>query len=109
MAKMPPTTATMNLTASLSSMKNMDNSPERQSIIDKMMEIARRDAPWAWGLFPKQFSLHHSWVKNSKPNLMANNTLKYQRIDPELRTELQKQWNRPVRLATLCHRDHSWY
>ena len=61
------------------------------------MKIARHDAPWAWGFFPKQFSLHHSWVKNSKPNLMANNTLKYQRIEPALRTELQNQWNRPVR------------
>ena len=78
-------------------MKSMDNSPLRQSIINEMMEIARHDAPWAWGFFPKQFSLHHGWVKNSKPNLMANNTLKYQRIDPALRTELQNQWNRPVR------------
>ncbi len=78
-------------------MKNMDNSPQRQSIINEMMKIARHDAPWAWGFFPKQFSLHHSWVKNSKPNLMANNTLKYQRIEPALRTELQNQWNRPVR------------
>jgi oligopeptide transport system substrate-binding protein len=78
-------------------MKSMENSPLRQSIINEMMEIARHDAPWAWGFFPKQFSLHHSWVKNSKPNLMANNTLKYQRIEPALRTELQNQWNRPVR------------
>jgi oligopeptide transport system substrate-binding protein len=78
-------------------MKSMENGPLRQSIINKMMEIARHDAPWAWGFFPKQFSLHHSWVKNSKPNLMANNTLKYQRIEPALRAELQNQWNRPVR------------
>jgi len=78
-------------------MKSMENSPLRQSIINEMMEIARHDAPWAWGFFPKQFSLHHSWVKNSKPNLMANNTLKYQRIEPALRTELQNQWNHPVR------------
>ena len=78
-------------------MKSMENSPLRQTIINEMQEIARRDAPWAWGFFPKQFSLHHSWVKNSKPNLMANNTLKYQRIEPLLRAELQNEWNRPVR------------
>ena len=78
-------------------MKNMDNSPARQSIINEMMEIARHDAPWAWGFFPKQFSLHHAWVKNSKPNLMANNALKYQRIEPAMRAELQNKWNRPLR------------
>ncbi|MGB5179312.1 MAG: ABC transporter substrate-binding protein [Gammaproteobacteria bacterium] len=78
-------------------MKSMENSPLRQSIINEMMEIARHDAPWAWGFFPKQFSLNHGWVKNSKPNLMANNTLKYQRLEPALRAALQAEWNRPVR------------
>jgi ABC-type transport system substrate-binding protein len=77
-------------------MKNMENGPPRQAIIDRMMDIARHDAPWVWGFFPKQFSLHHSWVKNSKPNLMANNALKYRRLDPALRLELQNEWNRPV-------------
>ncbi len=78
-------------------MKSMENSPLRQSIINEMMEIARHDAPWVFGFFPTQFSLHHSWVKNSKPNLMANNTLKYQRLEPALRAQLQNEWNRPVR------------
>ena len=45
---------------------------------------------------PKQFSLHHAWYKNAKPNLMANNGLKYRRILPELRAELQSSWNRPI-------------
>ena len=49
------------------------------------------------GYFPKDFSLHHSWYMNAKPNLMANNALKYRRIDPELRAHLQAQWNQPVR------------
>ncbi|MDH4101420.1 MAG: ABC transporter substrate-binding protein [Nitrospirota bacterium] len=77
-------------------MKNMDNGPERQVIIDKMVEIARRDAPWLWGFNPKSFALYHEWYKNAKPNLMANNTLKYIRIDPATRAAKQKEWNRPV-------------
>jgi ABC-type transport system substrate-binding protein len=77
-------------------MKNMDNSPERQAIIDRMLEILRRDAPWSWGFFPKGFSLHHSWYRNVKPNLMANNTLKYKNIDPIERDEKRKAWNPPV-------------
>jgi ABC-type transport system substrate-binding protein len=84
-------------------MKNMDNGPQRQDIINRMTAIAQHDAPWLWGLNPKQFSLNHVWYKNEKPNLMANNALKYQRIDPALRARLQAEWNRPVRwpLAVL--------
>ncbi|MFL6652986.1 MAG: ABC transporter substrate-binding protein, partial [Sulfurifustaceae bacterium] len=61
-------------------MKNMENGPARQAIIDEMVAIARRDAPWIWGLHPKNFLLEHVWVHNTKPNHMANNTLKYLRI-----------------------------
>lgn len=77
-------------------MKNMENTPERQAIIDRMLEIVRRDAPWASGFHPKQFGLHHAWRHNIKPNLMANNTLKYSKIDPDLRARLRQAWNRPV-------------
>ena len=31
-----------------------------------------------------------------KPNLMANNTLKYKRINPELRKEKRVIWNNPI-------------
>ncbi|MCI5147774.1 MAG: peptide ABC transporter substrate-binding protein, partial [Candidatus Electrothrix sp. AR3] len=77
-------------------MKNMANSPERQKIIEQMVEIARRDGPWLWGLHPKNFSLYHSWHHNAKPNLMAHNTLKYRRINSEQRAQLREEWNRPV-------------
>jgi len=77
-------------------MKNMDNSPERQAIINNMVDIARKDSPWLWGLHPKSFSLHHSWYNNSKPNLMANNTLKYKRIEPAERADKRDAWNKPI-------------
>jgi len=38
----------------------------------------------------------HSWVYNAKPNHMANNRLKYLRIDPIKRAKLRAAWNRPV-------------
>ncbi|VAX08928.1 ABC transporter, substrate-binding protein (cluster 5, nickel/peptides/opines) [hydrothermal vent metagenome] len=82
--------------AFFNTMKNMDNSPERQIIINKMVEIARQDAPWVFGFHPKAFSLHHAWYKNVKPNLMANNTLKYKRLDPQLRKLKRTEWNPPV-------------
>jgi hypothetical protein len=49
-----------------------------------------------WGFHPKDFSLHHAWVRNTKPNLMANNTLKYVRIDPKLRVTRRQEWNQPI-------------
>lgn len=77
-------------------MKTMSNSLERQDVINKMVEIVRRDAPWLWGFHPVGFSLHHAWYKNAKPNLMANNTLKYTRIEPRLRAEKRTAWNQPI-------------
>lgn len=77
-------------------MKDMENGPERQQVIDAMLEIVRRDAPWIFAYYPKSFGLTHGWVMNVKPNLMANNTLKYRRIDPTLRKARRAEWNRPV-------------
>ena len=77
-------------------MKDMDNGPERLAVIEQMLEIVRRDAPWIFAYYPKSFGLRHDWVKNVKPNLMANNTLKYRRVDPALRAEKRDEWNRPV-------------
>jgi len=74
----------------------MTDGPKRQQIIELMTEIVRRDAPWIWGYHPKTFTLHHDWYFNSKPNLMANNTLKYRRIDPRLRLEKRREWNKPI-------------
>ncbi len=76
-------------------MKAMENGPQRQLIIDKMLTILRYDAPWLWGYYPKGFSLQHAWYYNAKPNLMANNTLKYKRIDADLRDIRRAEWNIP--------------
>jgi ABC-type oligopeptide transport system substrate-binding subunit len=77
-------------------MKNMDNGPQRQQVIDRMIEILRHDAPWVFGFHPKQFMLYHDWYRNAKTNLMANNTLKYRRIAPQLREEKRAAWNQPI-------------
>lgn len=78
------------------SMRVMPNSDERLKIIQRMADIAREDAPWVWGFHPKMFTLYHAWNHNIKPNLMANNTLKYRRLDTDLRQQLQDEWNRPT-------------
>lgn len=77
-------------------MKNMENGPERQRVIDAMVDILRHDAPWIFAYHPLSYGLRHAWVGNVKPNLMAINTLKYRRVEPALRVAYQKQWNQPV-------------
>ncbi len=77
-------------------MRNMDNTPERLALIEKMQNIIRRDAPWVFGFHPKNFTLFHSWLHNVKPNLMANNTLKYMRLEPRRRARMRQLWNRPL-------------
>jgi oligopeptide transport system substrate-binding protein len=86
-------------------MRAMENGPERQVLIDRMLVILQQDTPWVWGYHPKDYSLRHSWLKNRKPTKVGNNTLKYQRIDVATRQSLRDQWNKPViwplALATL--------
>ena len=74
----------------------MPNSPERQRLIDRMVEIFRRDAPWIGGYHPKNFALFHSWLGNAKVNEMSDNKLKYLRVDPASREAARSDWNRPV-------------
>ncbi len=76
-------------------MKNMENSPERLAIIDRMLEIVRDDSPWLWGYHPKNYVLQHNWLYNVKPNVMANNKLKYWCVDAKLRGQYQARWNQP--------------
>ena len=77
-------------------MKSMENGPERQAIVDRMVAILREDSPWLWGFHPKDYALIHSWLSNVKPNLMARNRLKYERVDAAKREALREKWNRPV-------------
>ena len=77
-------------------MRAMDDGPERLAIIRQMVQLVQRDAPWLFGYYPKTLSLHHAWVGNLKPNLMANNTLKYLRVEGAERARRAADWNQPV-------------
>ena len=77
-------------------MKNMENGPQRQKIIDSMVSILRHDAPWLWGYHPRDYGLYHAWYGNVKPNRLSNNNVKYWRIDASLREQKRREWNKPV-------------
>jgi ABC-type transport system substrate-binding protein len=77
-------------------MKHMPNGPERQNVIDQMLAIVRHESPWLWGFHTKDFELSHAWNRISKPNTIANNTLKYERLEPVVRAARRDQWNQPT-------------
>jgi len=77
-------------------MKNMENNPERQLIIDQMLAILHDDSPWLWGYHPQNYVLQHGWLHNVKPNVMATNKLKYWRVDAMLRDQMRGRWNQPM-------------
>jgi oligopeptide transport system substrate-binding protein len=77
-------------------MRNLPNGAERQAVIDRMVNIVQRDTPWLWGFHPENFVLSQAWMGLSKPNDMANNTLKYIYLDPKLRAQQRRAWNQPI-------------
>jgi ABC-type transport system substrate-binding protein len=77
-------------------MESMSNTPERAEIIDRMLEILRRDCPAVWQYYPVDYTLQHTWLRNVKPHQMSYNTIRFRRIDPTARALAQTQWNPPV-------------
>jgi len=76
-------------------MQNMDISENRTDIVSKMIEIVQKDAVWIWGVHPKNLVLAHHWNRVTKPSAVANNTLKYLKIDPMKRSKDRSKWNKP--------------
>ncbi|WP_242667233.1 ABC transporter substrate-binding protein [Parendozoicomonas haliclonae] len=77
-------------------MKAMDNSPEREALLARMVEMVRKDAPWFSGYHTKEYYLNNSWVSNVKRHGIAKDTFKYLRLDTAERSQRQVQWNTPV-------------
>jgi ABC-type oligopeptide transport system substrate-binding subunit len=69
---------------------------ERDALVAEMVELFRRDAVWLYVYYPKDIYLNNAWVHNTKRHGISKATLKYIRIDPELREEKQVEWNQPV-------------
>jgi len=77
-------------------MRYLDDGPEKEALIRKMVAIVQEDAPWMFGFTPYSGGAYQQWVHNAKPSQMVRDTLQYMRIDPALRVDKQAQWNQPV-------------
>jgi oligopeptide transport system substrate-binding protein len=77
-------------------MHNLDDTPERAAVIQKMVALLQQDIPWFSQLYPLTFSINNAWVAPFKPSDMIRNGLKYQKIDPIERAKKRQEWNAPV-------------
>jgi len=77
-------------------MKYLEDGPEKQATVDRMIEIVQQDAPWAFGYFPTSAAAFHQWVANGKPTQIVRNHIQYMRIDPALRAQKIADWNKPI-------------
>lgn len=77
-------------------LKTMDDGPQKQALIDRMVALLREDSPWAWGFFPYAAGAFQPWLHNGKPSIIVRDMARYYRVDPAQRTELLEAWNKPV-------------
>jgi ABC-type transport system substrate-binding protein len=78
-------------------LQSLDDGPQKQAVVDKMVHILQEDAPWCFGYFPWGGMAFQQWVHNGKPSIMIRDMAQYYRLDPALRARKQAEWNKPVR------------
>jgi len=74
----------------------MDDGPAKQQVIDRMVQLAQQDAIWSFGYFPYASGAYQQWVYNGKPSIMVRDMARYYRLDPALRVQKLREWNRPT-------------
>lgn len=73
----------------------LDDGPQKDRVVARMVEIVQRDMPWMFGFYPKSGGAYQAWVSNAKPTQMVRNTLQYLRVDPGQRVAGVQKWNEP--------------
>lgn len=77
-------------------MQVLEDGPEKQRLIDKMVTMLQEDSPWAWGYFPWTSGAYQQWLYNGTPSIMIRDMVRYYRVDPQLRARKQAEWNQPI-------------
>ena len=77
-------------------MKDMENTPERLSLIKQMMHIMQEESPLLFGWSEEYGGAYHQWVRNGKPSNIIRDQMSYLKVEPELRVEMIRQWNQAV-------------
>lgn len=79
-----------------SQLKTLDDGPQKQELIDRMVAILREDAPWSFGFYPWASAAVQGWVHNSKPAILVRDHGRYLKLDVPAREAALATWNKPV-------------
>ena len=82
--------------ALFSTMRLLQDGPQKQAVIDRLTQIVQQDAPWSFGYFPYASGAAQSWVHNYKPAVLIRDQGRYLRLDVPERMRKLAEWNRPV-------------
>jgi len=77
-------------------MKLLEDGPQKQALIDRMVAITQHDAPMSFGYFPYSSGAAQSWVHNYQPAVLIRDHGKYLRLDVDERLRKLAEWNRPI-------------
>jgi ABC-type transport system substrate-binding protein len=78
-------------------MKDLPNGERRLALIREMQAILEEERPWIELFHREAYALYHEWMHNVKPAGISFPVAKYVDIDPEIRAERRRAWNRPIR------------
>jgi ABC-type transport system substrate-binding protein len=78
-------------------MKDLPNGERRLELIRQMQAILEHERPWIELFHREAYALYHEWMHNVKPAGISFPVAKYVDIDPEIRADRRKVWNRPIR------------
>ncbi len=77
-------------------LKLLDDGPEKQAVIDRMVAIVQADAPWSFGFFPYNSAAVQGWLHNARPTVLIRDPGRYMRLDTATRVAKLREWNDPV-------------
>jgi len=75
-------------------MATMENGPERLEIVNKINAILAEDCPNILNFHKAFYSVVQPWAPRTQNNLMLEGGVRFATVDPVLRAEKQKEWNR---------------
>ena len=77
-------------------LQSLEDGPEKAAVMAKMNDVARQDAPWAWGYWSYSGLAFQRWLHNGKPGVVVRDRARYLRVDVQERARSIAAWNQPV-------------
>ena len=76
-------------------MKDLPDGPQRQALIDQMVQLTQKEAIWSFGIFPGNTGVYQPWLHNALPTSVILDKIQYMKVEPGVRLARIAQWNRP--------------